>query len=103
MRTSSLPLQLILTLSTPPARVEHQPALGLLQLRLQPVVFALQLLDLLLPLLQHPQPGIEVEQTLRSEHTVRASNCTVGRGVDDDKEEEGGLARGFETPACVWL
>lgn len=97
MSTSSLALWLILTLSTPPARVEHQPALDLLQFRLQPVVFALQLLDLLLPLLQHPQLGVEVEQTLRSEHTVRASNqhTLTCRGVEEDEEEEGGLARGF--------
>lgn len=60
-----------LTLSAPLAGVQHQPGLGLLQLLHQPLVFALQLCDLLLPLLQHPQPGIEMEQTLMTQHNKR--------------------------------
>lgn len=56
----------VLTLSTPPAWVEHQPPLGLHQLHFQLLVLALQLSDLLLPPFQHPQLGVEVEQTLRN-------------------------------------
>lgn len=63
----------VLTLSAPFIRVEHQPTLGLLQLHLQPLMFALQLSDLLLPLLQHPQPGVKVEQTLRTKQTQTLS------------------------------
>lgn len=59
----------VLTLSAPFIWVEHQPELGLLQLHLQPLVFALQLSDLLLPLLQHPQPGVKVEETLKTKQT----------------------------------
>lgn len=44
--------------------MQHQSALGFLQLYLQALMFGLQLLDLLLLLLQHPQPSVEVEQTL---------------------------------------
>lgn len=56
----------VLTLSAPPAGVQHQPTLGLLQLSAQPLMFAPQLPNFLLPPLQHPEPGVKVKQTLRT-------------------------------------
>lgn len=59
----------VLTLSHPLPGVKHQPGLGILQLPLQSLVLGPELPDLLLPLLQHPEPCVEVLQSLEPQET----------------------------------
>lgn len=69
--------RIILTLSTPFAGAEHQMALDLLQLLLQLLVFVGQLCDPLLTPLQHPQPHVEIEETLRTKRSASAESTQV--------------------------